>query len=189
VATFHTRRLPHYYAIGQPTFITWRLYGSLPSHRIFSSASTSGRAFVTMDRLLDHATAGPFYLRYPEIAQMVVDAIRYRDPGHYILHSFVVMPNHVHLLITPRVPLSQVLHSLKRFTGREGNRIPGRTGKPFWQDESFDRLVRDGREFERIAAYIEENPVKAGLAIGPTDFPWGSAWPIANRPQVSNLPH
>jgi REP element-mobilizing transposase RayT len=142
-----------------------------------------------MDHLLDRATAGRLYLRRPEIAQMVVDAIWYRDPRHYRLHSFVVMPNHVHLLITPRVPLSEVLHSLKRFTAWEGNRILARTGKPFWQDESFDRLVRDEREFERIVAYIEENPVKAGLATTPEEFPWSSARPIANRPQVSNLPH
>jgi hypothetical protein len=132
VATFHTRRLPHYQSLGQPTFITWRLYVSPPPHRMFPPAWTSGRAFVTMDRLLDHAMAGPFYLRHPEIAQMVVDAILYCDSGHYRLHSFVVMPNHVHLLITPRVPLSQVLHSLKRFTARESNRILARTGKPFW---------------------------------------------------------
>ena len=87
-------------------FLTWRLHGSLPPNRHFSQATTSGRAFVALDRLLDGSTTGPFYLRQPEIATMVVEAIRYRDPGHYRLHSFVVMPNHVHLLITPRVPVS-----------------------------------------------------------------------------------
>jgi REP element-mobilizing transposase RayT len=142
-----------------------------------------------MDRLLDQATSGPLYLRQPAIAQIVVDAIQYRDPGHYRLHSFVVMPNHVHLLITPRVPLSQAMHSLKRFTARAANRTLGLTGNPFWQDESFDRLVRDEREFERIVAYIENNPVKACIAAAPDEFPWSSARPIANRPQVSNLPH
>jgi REP element-mobilizing transposase RayT len=94
-----------------------------------------------MDRLLDSAAIGPLYLHRPEIAEMVVDAIRYRDPGHYSLHSFVVMPNHVHLLITAHVPVSQLMHSLKRFTARIGNQILGLTGKPFWQDESYDRLV------------------------------------------------
>ena len=81
-----------------------------------------------MDRLLDTAVRGPLYLRQPEIATMVVEAIRYRDPGHYQLHSFVVMPNHVHVLITPRVPAPQLMQSLKRFTAREGNRFPGLTG-------------------------------------------------------------
>jgi putative transposase len=99
------------------------------------------------------------------------------------------MGNHVHLLITPRVEVSGLMQSLKRYTAREGNRILGLTGQPFWQDESYDRLLRDGTEFERIARYIERNPVNAGLATAPEDFPWSSAWPIDNRPQVNNLPH
>ena len=65
----------------------------------------------------------------------------------------------------------------------------GLTGQPFWQDESYDRLVRDETEFQRIARYIEMNPVKAGMAATPELLPWSSAWPIDNRPQVSNLPH
>jgi len=122
---------------------------------------------------------------------MVTDAIRYRDRHlrHYQLHAFVVMPNHVHLLMTPLVAVSRVMQSLKRFTAREGNRILGLTGRSFWQDESYDRLVRNDAEFERITHYIEMNPVKAGLAITPEEFPWSSARPIDNRPQVGNLPH
>jgi REP element-mobilizing transposase RayT len=189
VSTFHTRRLPHYHAIDQPIFLTWRLYGSLPLGRGFPPPVTSGQAFLAMDRLLDNARNGPLYLRQPEIANKVVDAIRYRDSGPYHLHNYVVMANHVHLLITPLVPVSQLMQSLKRFTARESNRILGLTGQPFWQDESYDRQVRNEREFARIAYYIEMNPVRAGLAATPEDFPWSSARPINNRPQVDNLPH
>ena len=144
-----------------------------------------------MDRLLDNARTGPLYLRQPEIAGMMVEAIRYRDhvSGEYDLHSFVVMANHVHLLVTPHVAVAQIMQSLKRFTARECNKALGFTGKPFWQDESYDRLVRDKIEFERISRYIEMNPVNAGLAASPEEFPWSSARPIANRPQVTNLPH
>ena len=120
---------------------------------------------------------------------MVVDAIRYRDRRAYRLHAFVVMPNHVHLLITPLEVVPKVMQSFKRFTAREGNRMLGLTGQPFWQDESYDRLVRNDTEFERIVHYIETNPVKAGLAAAPEESPWSSARPIANRPQVDNLPH
>jgi REP element-mobilizing transposase RayT len=67
---------------------------------------------------------------------MVVDAIRYRDGGPYRLHNYVVMANHVHLLITPLLPVPRLMQSLKRFTAREGNRILGLAGRPFWQDES-----------------------------------------------------
>jgi hypothetical protein len=65
----------------------------------------------------------------------------------------------------------------------------GLTGLPFWQDESYDRLVRNDTEFARIVDYIERNPVTAGLVATPEEFPWSSARPIANRPQVDNLPH
>ena len=147
-----------------------------------------------MDRLLDQARTGPFYLQRPEIANLVVEAIHYQahSMGNYQLHSYVVMPNHVHLLVTPCVPVSRLTHSLKRFTAKEANRILDLTGKPFWQDESYDRTVRDDTEFQRIARYIESNPVKSGLVATPEEFPWSSARPIGpidNRPQVSNLPH
>ena len=142
-----------------------------------------------MDRLLDRSCTGPLYLRMPDVARMVTEAIRYRDGRSYHLHSFVIMPNHVHLLMTPQAAVSKVMQSLKRFTAREGNRILGLTGQPFWQDESYDRLVRNGTEFERIWHYIEMNPVKAGLATSPEEFQWSSAGPIDNRPQVDNLPH
>jgi len=137
-----------------------------------------------MDRILDNARTGPLYLRRPEIAAMVAKAILYRQEvmGHYELHAYVIMANHVHLLITPCVEVSRLMQSLKRFTAREGNRLLGLTGQPFWQDESYDRLVRDQEEFQRIIRYIEMNPVKAGLAAKPEDFPWPSAGPIGNRP-------
>jgi REP element-mobilizing transposase RayT len=99
------------------------------------------------------------------------------------------MPNHVHLLMTPLADVSKTVQSLKRFTAKEANRILGLTGQPFWQDESYDRLVRNGTEFQRIKNYIEMNPVKCGLVSTPEEFLWSSARPIDNRPQIDNLPH
>lgn len=191
VTTFHVRRLPHIHAAGRPMFLTWRLHGTLPAGRYFPSELTSGGAFVVMDRLLDEARTGPLSLRIPRIATLLVDAIHHRagPMGHFDLHAYVVMPNHVHLLVTPLVPVSKLTQSLKRFTAREANRVLNLTGSRFWQDESYDRLVRDDTEFRQIAKYIEWNPVKAGLVARPEDFPWSSARPIANRPQVGNLPH
>ena len=91
--------------------------------------------------------------------------------------------------MTPLEDVSKVMQSLKRFTARESNGMLGLTGQPFWQDESYDRLVRNDTEFDRILNYIERNPVTAGLASTPEEFPWSSARPIGNRPQVDNLPH
>ncbi|HME07654.1 MAG TPA: hypothetical protein VKG25_11405 [Bryobacteraceae bacterium] len=120
MATFHVRRLPHYHPIGQPVFLTWRLHGSLPHNRCFPEATTHGEAFLAMDRLLDNARTGPLYLRMPEIAEMMVIAIRYQDGRHFDLHNFVVMANHVHLLITPRDicfevnAIAQTVHRARR---------------------------------------------------------------------------
>jgi len=85
------------------------------------------------------------------------------------------MANHVPLLILPKIDPSHLLKSLKGATAREANRLLGRTGEPFWQKESYDHWVRNQAEFSRIRAYIENNPVKAGLVRTPEDYPWSSA--------------
>ncbi len=173
----YERRLPHFEAVGRPLFVTFRLHGSLPSSRVFPPARfTSGQAFVAMDRLLDHARVGPFHLRQPEIARLVIQALYDGESRfqRYHLHAFVVMPNHVHLLVTPSVPARNWLGPLKGFTAHDSNRILRRHA-PFWQDESYDHLIRNDKEFTRVERYIEYNPVTAGLAASPEEFPWSSA--------------
>jgi REP element-mobilizing transposase RayT len=98
-----------------------------------------------MDRLLDEARSGPTFLRLHQIAELYIVqfSIQYGVKlDHYELHSWVIMPNHVHLLLTPRVSVSKLLGSLKAVTAKRANLLLQRTGKPFWQDESYDRLVR-----------------------------------------------
>ena len=184
--TFYRRRLPHIYETEQAVFLTWRLHDSLPSHRAFpKEALNSGQAFAAMDRLLDEARSGAFYLRQPDIADMIVDAIHYNANilGHYLLHAFVVMPNHVHLLATPAVALPKLTKSLKGITAKRANAMLALTGSPFWQEESYDHLVRHAREFEKIRNYIEENPVRAGLVRKATDYRWSSAgWATRGSP-------
>ena len=174
----YRRRLPHIWTTEQPIFLTWRLHGSLPPHRYFPGGSLpSGQAFAALDRLLDEARTGPFYLRQPVLADMVVEAISYNSHvlDHYVLHAFVVMPNHVHLLLTTRVSLPQLTKSLKGITARRASSVLGLTGNPFWQEESYDHLVRNQREFEKIRRYIEENPVRAGLVRQAEEYRWSSA--------------
>ena len=84
------------------------------------------------------------------------------------------MPNHVHLLITPQVEVPALLGRLKGASARESNKLLGQTGRPFWQDESYDRLVRKANESQRIESYILQNPVRAGLARSAEEYPWSS---------------
>lgn len=183
--TFYRRRLPHRYQIGQPIFLTWRLYGSLPPNRFFPSGPlSSGQAFTVLDRLLDESRSGPLYLRQPSLAGMVVDAIHHNASvlGHYRLHAFLVMPNHVHLLVSPRIPLPALTKSLKGITARRANGMLHASG-PFWQQESYDHLVLDERKFERITSYIEQNPVRAGLVREAGEYRWSSArWATRGAP-------
>jgi len=122
-----------------------------------------GRRF---HELLD-AGYGSCLLRKAENRQMVADSLEFAEGERYILGGFVIMPNHVHLLIKPRVgvELSKILQSVKSFSAKKINQNEGRTGK-LWQVESYDRIVRNDRELERYERYIEENPVKAKLREG-----------------------
>jgi len=86
------------------------------------------------------------------------------------------MPNHIHALIETQegFPLADVLHSWKSFTSHKANELLRRNGE-FWQREYLDRYVRNAEHYEKVVAYIEENPVKAGLVRLKTDWPWSSA--------------
>jgi REP element-mobilizing transposase RayT len=185
------RRLPHLYVIDQPLFVTFRLFGSLPANRAFPrSKLTSGQAFVAMDRLLDTARSGPMFLKQPEVAQLVLDSIDYgAEISHYQLHAFVIMSNHVHLLLRPHITASKLLCSLKTSTARKANLLLRRTGAPFWQNERYDHLVRNGEEFSRIQRYIDWNPINASLVISPEQYPWSSAGRPERPPEAERLPH
>jgi hypothetical protein len=129
-----------------------------------------------MDRYLVSARAGPTYLIPQEIPEVGEGSIhRGVTLGHYQLEAWVVMANHVHVLLLPLISPSRLLQSLNGCTAREANLILGLTGRKFWQAESYDHWVRDDSELKRIAAYIENNPVKAGMVDSPDKYAWSSA--------------
>jgi REP element-mobilizing transposase RayT len=136
------------------------------------------RLFGRWDVALATSRQGPRWLADSCIAALIAESLHYRDGQVYTLYAFCVMPNHVHLICTPLEKadgtyhsLTAILHSLKRYTAREANRILGRQGT-FWQQESYDHVVRDEGEFERIVLYVLNNPVKAGLASNWEEWPW-----------------
>lgn len=109
---------------------------------------------------------------------MVAESILFRDGNVYDLISYCIMLNHAHLVCTPLVKsdgtyfgLTEILHSLKRHTAREANKILQRSGA-FWQDESYDHFIRDDAELERIVKYVLYNPVKANIVKEQTDWKW-----------------
>src|SRR5262249_28501578 len=104
----------------------------------------------------------------------------------YLLDDWVVMPNHVHLILwpMPNHTLSEILRSRKRQTARQANLILERTGETFWQHESYDHWIRNDEEKFRIRRYIRNNPVTARLCRSPEEWRWGSAHYSAVKAQA-----
>jgi putative transposase len=106
-------------------------------------------------------------LRDEAAAEIVASSLRHFDGERYHLGDFVVMPNHVHVLVglVGDTEIEAQCESWKRYTALELNRRLGRKGR-FWQEESFDHLVRSGDQFEALRRYIADNPKRAGLREG-----------------------
>jgi putative transposase len=177
---YYERNLPHWYPAGRSIFVTWRLYGSLPQSFRYHQSNKSqkpGHQFLDFDRRLDEASAGPLWLKNSSIAEMIESTLQKgaNDLHHYNLHAYAIMANHVHILITPEAPLSQIMKAIKGVTARDATKLLSRTGKVFWQDESFDHWSRDDAEENKIRGHIENNPVKAHLVARAEDWPWSSA--------------
>ena len=179
-------RLPHWQQQGATYFVTFRLADSVPMrllrqweserknwlrvhpepwsfeleqeyHQRFSSA---------IERWLD-VGHGACLLRRSECAQIVAGALNHFEGVRVAMISFVVMPNHVHVLFVqnPEWPLEKVIRSWKGFTARETNKLLERSGS-FWQRDYFDRLVRDEKHFANCVRYIRRNSKKASLSEG-----------------------
>lgn len=190
--TFYRRRLPHWHPHGAPIFLTWRLEASLPrSMSMFESLSSEGERFLAIDREMDRASSGPTWLKDPRIASSFVDTLFIAEKKWKLcdLFAWVVMSNHVHVLLRPNKPLCEVTRAVKSASAREANIILGRRGLAFWQGESYDHWVRDGKEFDRIVRYIEWNPVRAGLVQRVDQWEWSSAAPRLQDGPVGDPPH
>jgi REP element-mobilizing transposase RayT len=116
---------------------------------------------------------------FPDAARDLILAHCVHDDGKRIdLEAAVVMPDHVHLLLTPLIDERGMPHSLvfilkmiKGMSARSVNKLAGRSG-PVWQEESFDHLVRSEKSFEEKLEYIRQNPVRRGLVATPEDYRW-----------------
>lgn len=198
----YRRRLPHLQPPGATLFVTFRLAGSLPrqvleqlragtDHEAAALAAIKEpdararrayleqrRHFARWDLALDANQSGPAWLQDAPVARIVAESLHNRDGRVYDLFACCIMPNHVHLVHTPRVKadgtyhsMTAIMHSLKRYTAQQANRILGRDGA-FWQAETYDHVVRDEAERGRVVEYVLNNPVKAGLVERWQDWEW-----------------
>ena len=177
--------LPHFDRDHLTQFITFRLVDSLPAQVLESWQAELKQLpddeamierFRRVERYLDSGY-GACWLRDERIAEMVQNALWYFHEKRYLLHAWCIMPNHVHVLITPQAAwsLAKIVHSWKSYTAHEANKMLERQGD-FWMHEPFDRYIRDETHFRRVVHYVENNPVKAGLCEKPEDWKWSSAY-------------
>jgi|SRR5690625_1875324 len=177
--------LPHWYQKGVYYFVTFRLADSIPKEKAAELKKDRENWLKTHKNRIDFSKAdwaeynrlfhdrveewlnngyGSCVLRNPKNAAIMVDALTYFDHERYHLDEWVVMPNHVHVLVKPvrDHPLSQILHSWKSYTALQINRNEDRSGE-LWMSESFDHIVRSESSLERFRCYIWDNPKKAGI--------------------------
>jgi REP element-mobilizing transposase RayT len=137
-----------------------------------------------IERYLDQGH-GECLFRRPEITSLATEALHHYQGKQYELDEWVVMPNHVHIILWPKpnFTLSEILKGRKRHIARQANLILRRTGETFWQRESYDHWIRNDEEKSRIRSYIRMNPVNARLCKAPEEWKWSSAWPGWTTPQ------
>jgi REP element-mobilizing transposase RayT len=177
---WHSRGyLPHFDGGGTTQFITFRLFDSLPQTLLeqWRRENRDDAAFRKRIEIYLDSGHGSAWLGDERIAVVVRNALLYHDSEKYRLTAWVVMPNHVHLLLTPleNQTLTEILHSIKSYTAHQANKILNRSGI-FWQHESFDRYIRNRKHFLNVIEYIENNPVAANLCQTPELYQFSSAF-------------
>ena len=175
--------LPHFNVKLSTQFVTFRLADSMPESLLEKCRSEMESGLIDdvefrkrIEYYLDRGY-GSCYLKDRRIAAKVRESVLHFNDDRYKLIAWVIMPNHVHLLIEllGENELPDVMHSIKSYTAHQANKILQRSGQ-FWFVESFDRYIRDARHYHATVRYIENNPVKARLCRKPSEWEFSSAF-------------
>lgn len=181
---WHSRGyLPHLDVANKLQAVTFRLADALPrkvverwKREILALEGNKDQFLRQKIFKYEDVGYGSCVLKNPEIAEIVQQTILHFDTQRYRILDWVIMPNHVHVLIhcLAGFPLGDIVRSWKTFSSREINRILDRTGK-LWTTDYHDRYIRDLDHLANVRAYLHNNPVKAGLCKEASDWPWSSA--------------
>ena len=176
MVTVYRRRLPHWRQHGATYFVTFRLGDSLPQEKLellrqekeewmrqhahpteAEWAKHSESIMAKVEQWLDQGQ-GSCLLAQPGLAAALDRVLPHFEGQRYWLFGYVVMPNHIHAVVRPRENCApeSILQSWKRFSAVEINRAAGRQG-PLWQEETFDRIVRDTAHLRKVIRYLQKN--------------------------------
>ncbi len=181
----YIRHMPHWRQLGATYFVTFRLADSIPQSRLRELEqlrsewdrrnpephdkrkleSLARMVFERIELWLDQGM-GSCVLRNEPFSLLVDNSLHHFHEQRYELGASVVMPNHVHCIIRPypmaETELEEIIGSWKSYTARRINLAMGQSGR-LWQDESYDRIIRDEEHLWRCIQYVGRNPAKAGL--------------------------
>lgn len=182
-------RLPHWISTNATYFVTFNLFDAMPSELVERLQAERQIRIQELERLRGRATPaeihaidtilreraeevldtnhGSCFMNRVDVAEVVANAITFFDDERYRLLSWCVMPNHAHAILHTTERLERIVHSWKSFSAKSANRLLRREGK-FWQDDYYDRLIRNAEDLARKIQYVRDNPLKAGLV----DSPW-----------------
>jgi REP element-mobilizing transposase RayT len=193
--TVRRRLLPHWRQDDATYFVTFRLADSLPTAKLNAlrderehwmgkhpkpteeeSEAFAWQRMAKIERWLDQGM-GACVLRHKRTAEIIEGRLRHFDGSRYDLFSFVIMPNHIHVCVKPRDEhgLDETVQAWKSVSAVMINREREQSGH-LWQEESFDRIVRDTPHLRRVVKYIEANPKKAGIEAQCWTTPARDAW-------------
>lgn len=187
---WHSRGyLPHLDAPGVIQAVTFRLADSLPEAALERLADAPEHIRRRSIATFLDAGYGACHLAAPDVAAQVEHALLFGDGDRYRLLAWVIMPNHVHVLIEPKIPLPGIVHSWKSFTAKAINRVLGLQGR-LWQPDYYDRFIREDGHLHTVITYIEDNPVNAGLCRSAEEWQFSSAkWRCAGETPALPIPH
>jgi REP element-mobilizing transposase RayT len=173
----YRRNLPHWRQDGVTYFVTFRLADSLPTKKLaalkeekerwlalYPSPHTPNQIKEFHSRFSEQthkwldAGYGSCVLAQPKICQLMQDVLSFFNGRRYLLGKYIVMPNHIHVLVKPlpNFELDRILHSWKSFSANQINKMSGSRGR-VWHPESFDHIVRSAAHLEHIERYMGDN--------------------------------
>jgi len=177
---WHSRGyLPHFDGGAVVQTVTFRLADSLPRsvhEAILTASKTDAARFARIEQMIDEGR-GSCLLNDSQNASIVRTALEHFDGDRYRLLAWVIMPNHVHALIEQVTGhrLGGIVQSWKSYSAKQINKNDGGRGA-VWAPDYYDRYIRNEVHYANAVAYIENNPVKAGLVANAADWEFSSAF-------------